>query len=188
MSSGMSGSGDEWSLTSVLAAPIEKPLASRVARDLHNLTVADGLVTIGTFSLLTGLSITTLRHYDDVGLLVPADVNPRTGYRRYRLHQAGRAHRVRHIEKGLEVISDKRIAREMAGTLESTSFAGLGDPHLGKVRDSYVQDGVVAPPGLKGLVPSFTPPLRHEPCLAQSSVTGRGIKLLTPAGNWFETR
>jgi phosphoribosylaminoimidazole-succinocarboxamide synthase len=40
------------------------------------------------------------------------------------------------------VISDKRIAREMAGTLESTSFAGLGDPHLGKVRDSYVQDGV----------------------------------------------
>jgi phosphoribosylaminoimidazole-succinocarboxamide synthase len=36
----------------------------------------------------------------------------------------------------------KRIARELAGTLESTSFAGLGDPHSGKVRDSYVQDGV----------------------------------------------
>jgi hypothetical protein len=39
-------------------------------------------ITIGTFSLLTGLSITTLRHYDDIGLLRPADVDPRTGYRR----------------------------------------------------------------------------------------------------------
>jgi DNA-binding transcriptional MerR regulator len=57
--------------------------------------VAGELVTIGTFSLLTGLSITTLRHYDDVGLLRPADVDPRTGFRRYRLDQADRAHRVR---------------------------------------------------------------------------------------------
>lgn len=36
----------------------------------------------------------------------------------------------------------QRIARELAGTLESTAFDGLGDPHLGKVRDSYVRDGV----------------------------------------------
>lgn len=163
-----------------------------MARDLHTRSVADGLVTIGTFSLLTGLSITTLRHYDEVGLLVPADVDPRTGFRRYRIDQVDRARRVRmlrsvelspediaavldgddstarvvmqrhrdalderstqierligqldtYIEKGLGLISDKRIGREMEGTLESTSFAGLGDRHSGKVRDSYVQDGV----------------------------------------------
>jgi DNA-binding transcriptional MerR regulator len=28
--------------------------------------VTDELLGIGTFSLLTGLSITTLRHYDDI--------------------------------------------------------------------------------------------------------------------------
>jgi phosphoribosylaminoimidazole-succinocarboxamide synthase len=36
----------------------------------------------------------------------------------------------------------QRIALELAGTLESTSFDGLGERHAGKVRDSYVHDGV----------------------------------------------
>ena len=57
--------------------------------------MTDELLTIGSFSLLTGLSITTLRHYDDIGLLRPADVDPRTGYRRYAVGQAERAHRLR---------------------------------------------------------------------------------------------
>jgi DNA-binding transcriptional MerR regulator len=57
--------------------------------------VTDELITIGTFSLLTNLSITTLRHYDDIGLLRPADVDPRTGYRRYAIEQAERGHRIR---------------------------------------------------------------------------------------------
>ena len=57
--------------------------------------MTDELITIGTFSLLTGLSITTLRHYDDIGLLHPADVDPRSGYRRYAIGQAERAHRIR---------------------------------------------------------------------------------------------
>lgn len=70
-------------------------LDSLVTRDHQTVTVADELITIGTFSLLTGLSITTLRHYDDIGLLRPADVDPRSGYRRYALEQADRGHRVR---------------------------------------------------------------------------------------------
>jgi phosphoribosylaminoimidazole-succinocarboxamide synthase len=36
----------------------------------------------------------------------------------------------------------KRIAVELAGTLESTDFSDLGERHVGKVRDSYVKDGV----------------------------------------------
>lgn len=42
------------------------------------------MLNIGGFSLVTGLSITALRHYDEVGLLTPAQVDPTTGYRRYR--------------------------------------------------------------------------------------------------------
>ncbi len=52
-------------------------------------------MTIGTFSLLTGLSITTLRHYDDIGLVRPAHVDPETGYRRYSSAQSERARQVR---------------------------------------------------------------------------------------------
>jgi DNA-binding transcriptional MerR regulator len=43
----------------------------------------DDLVTIGTFSMLSGLSVVALRHYDDVGVLKPSAVDSQTGYRRY---------------------------------------------------------------------------------------------------------
>lgn len=45
------------------------------------------LMTIGRFARISGLSIHTLRHYDDVGLLAPAQVDQATAYRRYRRDQ-----------------------------------------------------------------------------------------------------
>jgi len=36
-------------------------------------------MTIGRFARLTGLSAGTLRHYDQVGLLAPASVDPVSG-------------------------------------------------------------------------------------------------------------
>ncbi len=42
------------------------------------------LLTIGRFARLTGLTVGALRHYDAVGVLRPAAVDPATGYRRYR--------------------------------------------------------------------------------------------------------
>jgi DNA-binding transcriptional MerR regulator len=44
-------------------------------------------LTIGDFSRITHLSIKTLRHYHQVGLLEPAEVDPNTGYRHYRVEQ-----------------------------------------------------------------------------------------------------
>lgn len=40
-------------------------------------------LTIGDFSRATHLTVKTLRHYHELGLLEPADVDPATGYRRY---------------------------------------------------------------------------------------------------------
>jgi len=48
----------------------------------------DELLSIGHFARLTGLTIHALRHYDEVGLLHPADVDQFTGYRRYSREQA----------------------------------------------------------------------------------------------------
>jgi DNA-binding transcriptional MerR regulator len=39
--------------------------------------------TIGEFSRLSRLTVTTLRHYDEIGLLPPAEVDRATGYRYY---------------------------------------------------------------------------------------------------------
>lgn len=45
------------------------------------------LLSIGDFARMTYLTVKTLRHYHDIGLLEPADVDPATGYRRYTLDQ-----------------------------------------------------------------------------------------------------
>jgi len=54
-----------------------------------------GLLNIGAFAMLTGLSIDALRHYDEIGLLLPAEVDAATSYRRYRLEQVPAAKRIR---------------------------------------------------------------------------------------------
>jgi DNA-binding transcriptional MerR regulator len=55
------------------------------------------MLSIGSFSLLTGLSIPSLRHYDEIGLLEPASVDQSTRYRYYRRSQVRDGHVVRHL-------------------------------------------------------------------------------------------
>ena len=45
------------------------------------------MLKIGDFSKLSRVSIRMLRHYDDIGLLKPAETDPFTGYRYYREDQ-----------------------------------------------------------------------------------------------------
>lgn len=47
-----------------------------------------GLLGIGEFARLTGLSVKTIRHYHRLGVLLPAYVHPVSGYRYYARHQA----------------------------------------------------------------------------------------------------
>jgi DNA-binding transcriptional MerR regulator len=49
---------------------------------------------IGTVARLAQVSVRTLRHYDDLGLLTPARVDPATGYRFYTPDQLLRLHRI----------------------------------------------------------------------------------------------
>lgn len=55
------------------------------------------LMTIGRFSSLSRLSVRMLRHYDAHGTLVPAAVDPATGYRRYAAHQLADAADIRNL-------------------------------------------------------------------------------------------
>lgn len=44
-------------------------------------------LSIGDFSRATQLTVKTLRHYQEAGLLEPAQIDPQTGYRRYTTEQ-----------------------------------------------------------------------------------------------------
>jgi DNA-binding transcriptional MerR regulator len=68
---------------------------------------------IGRFAHLTGLTVKALRHYDELGLLRPAGVDPESGYRSYEPEQAERAETIRMLRQ-LEVPLDD-IAKLLDG-------------------------------------------------------------------------
>jgi DNA-binding transcriptional MerR regulator len=75
------------------------------------------LVPIGRFSRLCRLTIPALRHYDEIGLLQPASIDPDTGYRYYSLAQAWDAERIRvlrSVEMPLEEVRAVLAERDSA--------------------------------------------------------------------------
>lgn len=68
------------------------------------------MFSIGEFARLGGVSIRTLRHYDDIDLLRPATVDPETGYRGYSATQLGQLNRVMALkELGLTLGQIRRL-------------------------------------------------------------------------------
>jgi DNA-binding transcriptional MerR regulator len=70
------------------------------------------LLGIGDFSRMTFLSVKTLRHYHEVGLLEPAQVDPDTGYRRYETGQVPAAQAIRRLRELGMSIDDVRVVLE----------------------------------------------------------------------------
>jgi DNA-binding transcriptional MerR regulator len=82
------------------------------------------MYTIGDFARLGRVSVRMLRHYDAIGLLVPARVDPGNGYRRYTVDQLARLHRIVALkdlgftlEEVGTMLSDAVSADELAGML-----------------------------------------------------------------------
>ena len=68
------------------------------------------MFSIGEFAHLGGVSIRTLRHYDEIGLLRPARVDPYNGYRTYSAAQLGQLNRIVALkELGLPLAQVKRL-------------------------------------------------------------------------------
>lgn len=59
----------------------------------------NNLLGIGKVATLSGLPVSALRFYDGAGVLVPAWVDPATGYRYYQPHQANQARVVAHLRR-----------------------------------------------------------------------------------------
>lgn len=66
-------------------------------------------MSIGEFAQLTGLGVKALRHYDDRGVLQPADVDGVSRYRRYGVHQIGPALRLRALRRAGMPLTDAEV-------------------------------------------------------------------------------
>jgi DNA-binding transcriptional MerR regulator/effector-binding domain-containing protein len=72
------------------------------------------MLSIGEFARLGGVSVRTLHHYEEVGLLAPVAVNAKTGYRTYSAHQLPRLHRIMALkELGLTLGQIRPIVDDM---------------------------------------------------------------------------
>jgi DNA-binding transcriptional MerR regulator/effector-binding domain-containing protein len=79
----------------------------------------DPLMSIGVFSTATLVSIKALRLYHEQGLLVPASIDPVTGYRSYRVSQLTDAQvikRLRDVDVPLAAVAEVVRARDPAVT------------------------------------------------------------------------
>lgn len=89
-------------------------------------------LSIGDFSRMTFVSVKALRHYDEVGLLAPAWVDPRSGYRHYSVAQVPVAQAIRRLR-------DLGMPLEGIGTVVHASDIGARNAaiaaHLGRMED-----------------------------------------------------
>jgi DNA-binding transcriptional MerR regulator len=70
------------------------------------------LVSIGDFSRITLVSVKALRHYHELGLLQPAEIDADAGYRRYRLEQVPTAQVIRRLRELGMSLDDVRAVIE----------------------------------------------------------------------------
>lgn len=81
---------------------------------------------IGEFSRIARVTIDTLRHYDALGLLKPANVDPLTGYRYYSARQLGSLNRILalkevgfSLEEIARILQEKLTNDELRGMLKA---------------------------------------------------------------------
>jgi DNA-binding transcriptional MerR regulator/effector-binding domain-containing protein len=142
-----------------------------------------GTLTIGDFAKATHLSVKTLRHYHDLGLLVPTQIDASSKYRRYGVDQIQSAQvirRLRDLDMPLAAIGAVLDARDY------TTRSELIAAHLARLERELVETQN-AVGSLRGLLQgaSGTPTITHrsEPAVQAASVSTRVAR--AELGAWF---
>ena len=106
--------------------------------------MAAGL-TVGDFSRITHLSVKTLRHYHEVGLLEPATVNPGTGYRYYSAAQVPTAQVIRRLRDLEMPVSRVKAVLDApdAPARNALIAAHLGEGNVAEARRQYRHYGQI---------------------------------------------
>jgi DNA polymerase III subunit beta len=89
----------------------------------------ESLLGIGAMARASGLPVSALRFYDGAGVLVPASVDPRTGYRRYAPSQLAAARLIARLRRvGLPLASVRAL-------LDGADPGPVLDAHLASLED-----------------------------------------------------
>jgi DNA-binding transcriptional MerR regulator len=111
-------------------------------------------LSIGDFSLMTHLSIKTLRYYHQVGLLEPVEVDPDTGYRHYGVEQLPTAQiiqRFRDLDMPIDEVKAVLAAPDIA------TRNALIATHLGRLEGELEQTRQAVQSLRNLLEPAHTP-------------------------------
>lgn len=142
-------------------------------------------VPIGDFSVMTRLSKKALRHYHDLGLLVPAHIDAHSGYRFYDTAQVDHAHIIRRFRSLQMSIPD---IKALLSTTDIGARNALIAAHLAHMREQLerTQDAV------RELIELLSPPHHHpevhtrrEPRTVAWAITST-IDIAS-IGTWFAT-
>ena len=141
-------------------------------------------LTIGEFSRVTHLSVKTLRHYHDVGLLAPVHVAGDTGYRYYSLDQVPTAQvivRLRNLDMPVPDV------KAVLATQDAVARNQLITAHLARLEHqlSRTQHAVEA---LRDLLnrPASGSEIEHRTVAAQPAIAIREIIDREDALSWWQ--
>jgi DNA-binding transcriptional MerR regulator/effector-binding domain-containing protein len=168
-------------------------------------------ITVGDFSRATHLSVKTLRHYHQVGLLEPAAVNPDTGYRYYAAGQIPTAQVIRRLRDLEMPVADVKAVLAAA---DAPARNALIAAHLDRLETQLAQTRT-AVDSLRSLLqpPADAPGIEHRSVAAtpaavigavvdradlvawwqgavaelQASVRAQGLPPAGPAGGVFDS-
>jgi DNA-binding transcriptional MerR regulator len=141
-------------------------------------------LAIGEFSRATHLSVKTLRYYHRLGLLIPAEIDPDSSYRRYTTEQIPTAQVIRRF-RDLEMPLDQIGAVLQAPDVESRNE--LISAHLARLEQNLLetQEAVAS---LRDMLQGSSPatPLEHrsDPALQTAAISETvSLDVLAP---WFQ--
>jgi DNA-binding transcriptional MerR regulator/effector-binding domain-containing protein len=141
-------------------------------------------VTVGEFSRLTHLSVKTLHHYHDIGLLAPVAIDASSGYRRYGTDQVDIALLIRRLRELRMPIPDVRAVVEASDgpAREETLRAHLErmEQELAHTRDVVTSLRELLTPGRPVLDVQY----RFIPAFRAYGVTGHVVR--DEIGPWCE--
>ena len=141
---------------------------------------------IGEFSRVTHLSIPTLRHYHQVGLLAPAHVHQDTGHRRYSLDQVAAAQVILRLREPDMPIPD---VKSVLATQDVVARNQLITTHLARLEHqlSRTQNAVEA---LRDLLkrPDGGPDIEYRTLPAQPAIAIRQVVDRRDVLSWWQGR
>jgi DNA-binding transcriptional MerR regulator len=133
-----------------------------------------GYLSIGDFSRATHMTVKTLRHYHQLGLLEPAEVDPHTGYRRYTAGQIPAAQvirRFRDLGMPLEEIQGVLSAPDLRTRNERiTAHLSRLEEELGRTQSALTSlRDLLAPPSPESAAARIE--LRGVPAVPAAAIT-----------------